>query len=80
MYIRYDLKLHWKYVSAEGLCKMGAAFILTCPSIVLRIPSLVWSSLFYEHKTALLMQCVELIRDVLFPGISSISNAIPFAE
>jgi hypothetical protein len=51
---------------------MEAAYILICPSVLLRISSPVWSSLFYEHKTASLMQCVELI--------SSINNTIPFAE
>jgi hypothetical protein len=59
---------------------MQNANALTCPSILLRISSLVWSLLFHEHKTASLMQCVKSISDVLFPDISSVSNEIPIAE
>jgi hypothetical protein len=51
----------------EDLCKMVPTLILICLSMLLQTPSHTWSTtLVPEHEVALLMQCVESIRDVLF--------------
>jgi hypothetical protein len=58
-----------KCIFVEGLCRMGSTLLTT--------PSLIWTSLFPENKTALLMQHVKSITDVVFPNLSLNSAARP---
>jgi hypothetical protein len=66
-----------KSIIAEGLYRMSP-FTLIYPSGLLPNCILIWStSVLSEHKIALLMQCLESVRNTLFPDISLISDAMP---
>jgi hypothetical protein len=62
-----------KRIFADLLHGMGSTFIPICPSRLVRTSLLKWSTpWFHKHETALLIQRVESITDVLFPDVSLI--------
>jgi hypothetical protein len=82
-YSRNILHMAWnstaKCIFAESLSNIWRPTLtLIFPSRLLRTSSPIWStSLHHKNKIALPTQCIESTSDVLFPGISLISGAVP---
>jgi hypothetical protein len=49
---------------------------MVCSPILLAVSSPVWWTALFRKESALLMQYVELIIDMLFPGIFVITDAV----